>query len=70
LLGLLGGFLVSLKFRIFLGFLKLTFIQLSQLLVGGISSMVFKYLKDLLDLEDSADDFTQLFQVLSHFDMG
>jgi hypothetical protein len=70
LLGLLGGFLVSLKFRILLDLKKLTFIQLPQLLVGGISNMVFKHFKDLFDLEDSPDDFTQLFQVLSHFDMG
>jgi len=49
---------------------KLTFIQLPQLLVGDISSMVFKHFKDLFYLEDSTTDFAQLFQVLSHFDMG
>jgi len=42
---------------------KLAFIHSTHLLARGPSSMVFKHLRDLFDLEDSTNDFSRLFLV-------
>jgi hypothetical protein len=50
--------------------LKLSFelikVPLNQLFSNNPSSMVFKHFQDCLHLENSANDFLQLFQLCSH----
>jgi len=53
---------VEISFWIFLS----QFFHISHLLVGGLLNMVFEHFQDSFDLEDSTNNFIQLYQLSSH----
>ncbi len=66
----LDGVLAWHKFGFFLDFFKVAFICMYHLLIGGHYNMVFEHFRNSFDLEDSTNNFSNLFPMCSYVVAG
>jgi hypothetical protein len=69
-LGFLDGVSAWHKFGLLFDFFKVAFICMYHLLIGGHYSMVFEHFWNSFDLEDSTNNFSNLFLMCSYVVVG